>query len=69
VICDFIAPLPEMRRNFQADFTIWVDTPACGRFEDTDKLFIEPDLYDVRVTERDAQQWSQFILSLLLKKH
>ncbi len=26
VICDFVAPLVEMRNNFKADWTIWVDT-------------------------------------------
>ena len=26
VIADFVAPLPEMRHNFKADWTIWVDT-------------------------------------------
>jgi adenylylsulfate kinase len=26
VICDFVAPLVEMRNNFKADWTVWVDT-------------------------------------------
>jgi adenylylsulfate kinase len=26
VICDFVAPLVEMRNNFKADWTGWVDT-------------------------------------------
>ena len=32
VICDFVAPLVEMRNNFKADWTIWVDTIDAGRF-------------------------------------
>ena len=35
VICDFVAPLVEMRNNFKADWTIWVDTIDQGRFDDT----------------------------------
>jgi len=35
VICDFVAPLAEMRHNFKADWTIWLDTIDAGRFEDT----------------------------------
>ena len=26
VICDFVCPLPEMRNNFKADWTVWIDT-------------------------------------------
>ena len=32
VICDFVAPLVEMRNNFKADWTVWVDTIDKGRF-------------------------------------
>ena len=42
VICDFVAPLVEMRNNFKADWTIWVDTIEAGRFEDTNKMFVKP---------------------------
>lgn len=61
VICDFVAPLPEMRHNFKADWVIWMDTIDEGRFEDTNKAFIPPDVYDFRVTEKDADKWSEFI--------
>ena len=50
VICDFVAPLVEMRNNFKADWTIWVDTIAKSQYEDTNKAFIEPTIYDFRVT-------------------
>lgn len=61
VIVDFVAPLPEMRHNFKADWTIWVDTIEKGRFEDTNKLFTPPDVYDFRVTEQNANKWAEFI--------
>ena len=61
VICDFVAPLVEMRNNFKADWTIWVDTIQAGRYEDTNKAFIPPEVYDFRVTEQDADKWAEFI--------
>ena len=61
VICDFVAPLVEMRNNFKADWTIWVDTIKEGRYEDTNKAFIEPEVYDFRITEQNAEKWAEFI--------
>jgi hypothetical protein len=61
VIADFVAPLVEMRNNFKADWTIWMDTIEQGRFEDTNKAFIPPEQYDFRVTEKDAEKWAEFI--------
>ena len=61
VICDFVAPLVEMRNNFKADWTIWMDTIEKGRFEDTNKAFIPPEQYDFRVTEQNAEKWAEFI--------
>ena len=61
VICDFVAPLVEMRNNFKADWTIWVDTIDAGRFDDTNKAFIPPEVYDFRVIEQNADKWAEFI--------
>ena len=61
VICDFVAPLVEMRNNFKADWTIWMDTIEAGRFEDTNKAFIPPEVYDFRVTEQNAEKWAEFV--------
>jgi len=61
VICDFVAPIVEMRNNFKAYWTIWVDTIEKSRFEDTNKAFIPPEIYDFRVTEQDAKKWAEFI--------
>ena len=41
-VADFIAPTPEARKNFAADFTVWMDTIKEGRFEDTNKMFVPP---------------------------
>jgi adenylylsulfate kinase len=61
VICDFVAPLVEQRNNFKADWTVWMDTIAAGRFEDTNRAFIPPEVYDFRITEQDAEKWAEFI--------
>lgn len=60
-IVDFVAPLVEMRNNFKADWTIWVDTIEKGRFEDTNKMFVPPEVYDFRITEQDGDKWAEFI--------
>lgn len=60
-IVDFVAPLVEMRNNFKADWTIWVDTIKEGRYEDTNKMFIEPEVYDFRITEQSGEKWADFI--------
>ena len=67
VICDFVAPLVEMRNNFKADWTIWMDTIDHGRFEDTNKMFIEPEQYDFRVTEQNCETWAEFIGNHILE--
>jgi len=61
VICDFVAPIPEMRNNFKADWTIWMDTIEEGRFEDTNRMFVPPEVYDFRVTEKNAEKWAEFV--------
>ena len=65
VICDFVAPLVEMRNNFKADWCIWMDTIDAGRFEDTNRAFIAPEVYDFRITEQNAEKWSEFIFAHL----
>lgn len=60
-IADFVAPLEEMRRIYNADYTIWVDTIKEGRFEDTNQAFICPDNYNIRVTTQNAEHWAKII--------
>ncbi|NDB83303.1 MAG: adenylyl-sulfate kinase, partial [Alphaproteobacteria bacterium] len=67
VICDFVAPLVEMRNNFKADWTIWVDTIREGRYADTNAAFVEPEVYDFRITEQNAEKWAEFIGSHIIE--
>jgi adenylylsulfate kinase len=68
VICDFVAPLVEMRNNFKADWTIWVDTIREGRYADTNAAFVEPEQYDFRITEQDCEKWAEFIGSHIIDR-
>ena len=67
VIADFICPTPETRAAFGDDaFIIWVDRIEAGRFEDTNRMFVAPDRFDLRVgTEGAPQFWAEQALALL----
>lgn len=68
VICDFVCPLPEMRENFDADYTIWVDTIKESKDNDTNQMFIPPAIgeYDFRIREQDAIKHSETIVNKIL---
>ena len=66
VIADFVAPLVEMRNNFAADFTVWIDTISEGRYNDTNKIFVPPTNYNIKVNTQDAVIWSKIIAQHIL---
>jgi GTPase SAR1 family protein len=45
-IADFVCPFDKAREEFGADYTVWVDTIAKGRFEDTNAVFERPNVGD-----------------------
>jgi hypothetical protein len=50
VIVDFICPTDETRRAFGfADVIVWVDRIEQGRFEDTNKMWEDPEYCDIRI--------------------
>ena len=51
VICDFVCPTQATRKNFEADITIWMDTIQEGRFEDTNKIFQNPENVNFHIKE------------------
>tara|TARA_B100000989_G_scaffold293407_1_gene270758 strand:- start:824 stop:1237 length:414 start_codon:yes stop_codon:yes gene_type:complete len=51
VLCDFVCPTEETRKNFDADITIWMDTIDEGRFVDTNKIFQKPNNVDFHIKE------------------
>ena len=68
VIADFIAPTPEARELFPADYIVWVDTIKEGRFDDTNKMFIKPEKFDFHVTTENATHCAPKIFEDLKKK-
>ena len=61
VVADFICPTEQTRADFDADYTVWMDTIKEGRFEDMNKMFEEPTEYNTRVTSKDAEMWAYLI--------
>jgi adenylylsulfate kinase len=56
VICDFVCPTATARLSFGADFTIWMDTIQSGRFEDTNKLFEQPEKANLHINRFIAEE-------------
>jgi cytidyltransferase-like protein len=57
VIADFICPTADTRAAFGDAFTIWVDRIEEGRFEDTNRMFVAPERFDLRVTAQGAPEY------------
>jgi adenylate kinase family enzyme len=66
-IADFVCPTLATRAAFGPATVIWVDTIREGRFEDTNKLFVnpEPGSYYFRVDTQDCEFWSKYIMEEL----
>ena len=55
VICDFICPTIEARKIFDADYCIWMDTIKVSNYKDTDKIFEDPENFNLRISS-----WNQY---------
>ena len=69
VVADFICPTEQTRADFDADYTIWMDTIKESIFEDTNKMFEAPTKYDFRVTHMEADMWAFIIKQDITEKH
>ena len=69
VVADFVCPTEDTRKDFNADYTIWMDTIKVSRFEDTNKMFETPSKYDFKVTHKDADMWAYLIKQDILDIH
>jgi len=59
-IADFICPTPEARRAFTAGgdaFIVWCDRIQTSAYADTNKLFVPPERFDIRVTAEGAVEY------------
>ena len=61
-VADFVAPTDQARMEFNADFTVWMDTIKEGRFEDTNAMFVPPAHSDYHV-----EKWFNDTHEVLLK--
>lgn len=69
-VVDFICPTPTTREAFGFDdaFVIWIDRIDSGRFEDTNKMFVQPERWDVRVEkEGSPEYWANYIFEEFFK--
>jgi cytidyltransferase-like protein len=66
VIADFVCPTDETRTAFGEAFTIFVDRISAGRFEDTNRMFVAPSHFDLRVSaDGTPQYWAEQALARL----
>jgi adenylylsulfate kinase len=71
-VADFICPTVEARKQFDPDYTVWMDTIKEGRYEDTNKMFQVPIKSDYHVAEwftDTHQQLSEVIKNYIEKKN
>ena len=68
VVADFVCPTEKTRKDFNADYTIFMDTIKEGRYDDTNKMFEVPKDYDFRIEYFDATQWAFLIKRDILAK-
>ena len=50
-VADFVCPTEAAREEFDADYTVWMDTIKEGRFEDTNKIFEQPSTCNYHIAE------------------
>lgn len=68
VIADFVCPTESTRKDFGADYTVWMDTINEGRFDDTNKMFQPPEKYDFKVSHKEADMWAFLIKQDIAEK-
>jgi hypothetical protein len=68
-LADFICPTPATRAAFLAGgdaFVVWVDRIAVSRFEDTNRMFVPPEQYDIRIpAEGTPEYWAEEVMKHL----
>ena len=50
-VADFVCPTENARREFDADYTVWMDTIKEGKYEDTNRMFEKPTDVNYHVAE------------------
>jgi adenylylsulfate kinase len=62
-ISEFICPTKKTRKNFNADYIIWMNTISKGRFDDTNQMFEQPssDEINYEIKEKNAEFFSKIV--------
>lgn len=60
-IADFVCPTEVTRQMFDPDYTVWMDTIAEGRYEDTNTMFEKPLHYDYHVSKWFSNTHEQLV--------
>ena len=66
VVADFVCPIPKARELFNPDYLVWVNTVKKSRFDDTNKMFVNPEKFDFQVTTQNAEVWAFQIADQLI---
>ena len=68
VICDFVCPLEKTRREFNADYLVFVNTISESIYEDTNKVFESPSKFNFEVKHKDSDRYSRMIGDELVRE-
>ena len=64
-VVDFIAPMPKSRGIFGPDFTIWMNTITECAYEDTQRLFLDPEKWDIRIQDFSEININEIVKSIV----
>ena len=67
-IADFVCPTNELRKTFEPDYVIWMNTIDEGRFEDTNKVFEAPDVDSIDYIVDSFRPQEELKLEPILEK-
>ena len=70
IIADFVCPTKKTRSDFNPDYIVWMNTINKGRYDDTNKMFENPnsDEVDYVVMTKNAELHSKEIYEKIKKK-
>ncbi len=67
VVADFVCPTNETRKNFGANFIVYMNTIKKSRFSDTNLMFQKPKKFDFEVKEKKAELYALLIADKIRK--
>lgn len=69
-VADFVCPTIKARKEFDADFVVWMDAIKESRYSDTNAIFESPEKVDYHVTEwfTDTHEQLSKVVSVYMNK-